>query len=70
MNKDKMVRITEIWMPVKEGGEAICWQNNKRYKRIALLADGYPLELKKGYLLEDHHITEEEYKSFHKKPNQ
>lgn len=68
MDTKDMVEIIEIWKPVKRGGGAIEFPSGKNLKLIALLANGYPIELEKDYVLQRHHITQEEAKRLTPRP--
>jgi len=59
--KEKHVEITEIWQPVKEGGEAV--MDGKNLKLVALLAGGQPLWLSKGFVAEKLYASEEQAKN-------
>lgn len=58
MEKD-FVEMTEVWMPVKEGGEA--WRVGKGpLKLVARLLDGYPIFLEEDFCVEKRYLTKEE----------
>lgn len=57
---EDLVEILEIWMPVKEGGEAYHYEKKQNLKMIALIVNGQPLKLEKDFVFERRHITKAE----------
>lgn len=56
-----MAEIIEIWQPTDgKDGEAYDWKTGKHLKRVALLAEGEPLFLSEGIVMERRKITDEE----------
>lgn len=57
------ILMEEVWAPASENdAEGIVVSSGKRMKRIALLVNGFPLKLEKGYAVERRHITRAEEK--------
>ena len=60
--KQELVEIVEIWMPVKKGGEAYDFNAGKNLKRVALIANGKVIKLEKGFWVERSYMSERSYK--------
>ncbi len=61
-NKEKkdLIELTEIWVPTKEGGEAIMFRTAQRFKRVAILNAGKIIFLDNEVRAEKKMITKEE----------
>ena len=56
------VEIIEIWEPCEgKDSEAILFKDNTPLKRVAIVANGVPIYLEEGVVLEKHYITKDEY---------
>ena len=58
---NKLVEIIEIWQPVKTGGEAYYFKNNTNLERIAVVANGKPIFLKKDFVMERKYMEKKEF---------
>lgn len=63
---EEFVKITEVWVPVKKGGEAILLSKGKNIKRIALVANGVPLFLEQDCVIINRDISKEEHEQLRK----
>lgn len=61
MKEEDLVEIIEIWREVEAGGEAV--RDGKNLKLTALLANGHPIRLDEGYLLERSYVSKEQEKN-------
>lgn len=56
------IDLIEIWMPVKDGGQAVTFPDNKHMKLVAYILNGKALKLEKDWVMEIRQVTKEEAK--------
>jgi len=57
---DEKVEILQIWMPVKNGGEAYHFGRKQNLKLVAMIANGSLLRLEDGFVMERLYKTNKE----------
>lgn len=60
--KIKKVEHIEIWMPVKEGGQAV--RNGQNLKKIVELYNGKVIYLEKDFVIQKTYLSKEEVEDF------
>jgi len=50
--EDEKVEVIQIWMPIKDGGEAYHFGRKQNLKLVATIANGSPLKLDDGFVME------------------
>lgn len=57
MPQEHKEELIEIWIPVKEGGEAFHFEKQTNLKLVAIILNGCPLFLEKDFMLEKKYIS-------------
>ncbi len=66
---EELVNVEEIWVPCEKGAGQGIRQDGKNYELLAIIANGYPLFLKDGVMLENIKMTPEQVENAKKRIN-
>lgn len=58
---ENLVEVIEIWAPVENGGEAR--RDGQNLKLVAFIANGQPIKIAEGYVVELNKISETQYQN-------
>jgi hypothetical protein len=59
-NPKDFVEMINIWMPVKNDGQAVTWPEGKSLKLVARLLGDKIIKLEKGFVLERKQLSKED----------